>query len=102
MDILELMREHNLTLRCWPTHEVGYKSYREGSPLKEGETLVDVTLKNIKGEPVTVKRVRCEEFHEPKWGVKIDDWPHWTEHDFYGKTPEEAVAKAIEHIKSKQ
>lgn len=103
MDIIETMREYNLTLKCWPTHKIYYTSYREGRPLEEGERIVEVQLKQLgTNEPVTEKRVRHEKFYEPKWGVKISDWPQWTEHDFYGKTPEEAVAKAIEHIKSKK
>lgn len=93
MDIIETMATYGLTLKCYPTHEVHYMSYR-GQTLKEGETLVDVTFKN--GE--VVKRIKCETFRAPLWGCKIGNWPHWTKHDFYGSTPEEAISKAVEHI----
>ena len=97
MDIIALMAQYDLTLKCFPTHRVSLVSYREGRPLAEGETIVDKVFKNG-----VFKMIRREEFFKPKWGVKIDDWPHWTKYDFYGATPEEAIMKAVEHIKARE
>ncbi len=94
--IIEQVAKYNLTLKCFPTHKVSLMSYREGQPLKEGDTIVEKEFKNGVG-----KMVRREEFHEPKWGVKIGDWPEWTKNDFYGSTPEDAVNKAIAYIEHK-
>ena len=104
VNILELMQKYNMTLRCFPTHEVYQTDYREGRPLGEGETIVEVQLKEFpSGKPVIVKRVRHEVFHEPKWGVKVgaNQWPNWQKSDFYGTTAEEAIMKAVNHINNK-
>ena len=95
-EILRLVSEYGLTLRCFPTHVVGFSHYRDGYRLKDGETLVDKTFR----DGTVVKMVRREEFRAPKWGVKIGEWPQWTKNDFYGPTPEDAVVKAVKHLES--
>lgn len=96
-NIIELVEKYSLTVKCFPTHKVSLFSYREGSPLKEGDTIVEKEFKNG-----VVKMVRREEFFAPRWGVKINDWPEWTKFDFYGATAEEAVRMAVEYLENKK
>ena len=92
-EIFSLIQKYNLTVRCFPTHIVGFHIYRDGETIKDGDTIKEKVFKNG-----TRKVVYHEEFREPKWGVKIGDWPHWTKHDFYGTTLEDAVRKAVESL----
>ncbi len=93
-EILNAITKHNLTLRCFPTHEITYIDYRKGRELKEGETIVEVELQGGR----MVKRIKQEIHRPPKWGVKLGCWPQWTKYDWYGETASEAVEKAVKDI----
>ena len=120
--LIKLMEEYNLTLRRLPnevTEIYDAKHYR-GLP---NEEIYEKVMAKISHEDFLKMRekgyylgqrwkngfrigrwVRRTEKRNGGWLVKIDrgtgSVQHWNkERDFFGKTPEEAINKAIAHIK---
>ena len=124
--LIELMEEYNLTLRRLPTkttHTYDARHYR-GLP---NEEIYESVVAKISHEDFLKMRkqgcylgqrwkngfriatwVRQTEEREGGWLVKIDrsygSLQQWNRNrgDFFGKTPEEAIKKAIEHIKKER
>lgn len=120
--LIKLMEEYGLTLRRLSSRETKTYDVRHYRGLPN-EEIIEVVAAKItqedfikmrqKGHYVNqrwangfriAKWVRRTEEREAGWLVKIDNGhgsvQYWSEkHDFFGKTPEEAITKAIKHIK---
>ncbi len=130
MNILELIKEYHLTLRCFPEYRTTTHRYTE----KEAQELTQKGIDFIVVEGVVKDGVKPEQykfyerestrykdgfviekfiryqkispFHAKNgvWGCKMDEglfgWSEKT--DFFAKTPEKAVQKAVAAIEKRK
>jgi hypothetical protein len=126
-NLFELMEKYNLTLRRLSDEDVTCYTPIPGRELNDNETLVETIVKsNVSKEEfekwqkkgywqscrfnngfVIGKAVREVKKHEDGWLVKVDNShgsiQNWNrKYDFYGKTPEEAIAKAVADIEKRK
>jgi hypothetical protein len=126
-NLFELMEKYNLTLRRLGSEEVTTYSPIPDRELKENETLIDIIRKSDESKEsfekwqekgyfnncrwnngfVISKAVREVKKREDGWLVKVDNShgsiQNWNrKYDFYGKTPEEAIAKAVADIEKRK
>lgn len=124
-NLFELMVKHNLTLRCLPTKTCTLSIYNPQRDTGKGE-IYEFPLKEMSEEDfcrwkqkgyfsecryqngfVIQKHFRKYETRDGGWLAKIDrgygSIQHWNMNsgDFYGKTPKEAIMKAVEYIQKK-
>ena len=125
-DLITLMEEHSLTLRRLSATETSSYMLPRNATQEEIEMSHEVILKEMDEE--SFKRAQekgffqsCAQFRngfvigrmiskvvqkESGWLVKIDGSHHshqiWSrKSDFFGKTPEQAINKAVEYLKKR-